>query len=676
MTALSIKKRMDELRKQIDDHNYHYYVLNEPLIPDNEYDQLFRQLQALESKYPAYKNVYSPTQRVGASPAKGFESIQHTRPMLSLNNAFTEQELNAFDQRIHQKLQISDAIEYIAEPKLDGVAISLHYEKGGLVRAITRGDGVIGENVTANIRTIKAIPLLLRGKKLPNFLEVRGEVYMTKAAFNELNRNAKKQGTKVLVNPRNAASGSLRQLNPNITAKRTLAFYAYALEEIKPSLWINQYRTQYQCLTQLKAWGFPVTQLFQVVKGTQGCLQYYQKMLKQRDSLPFEIDGVVYKINDRGQQKTMGFVSRAPRWALAHKFPAQECLTKVNAIEFQVGRTGAITPVARLKPVVVGGATVSNATLHNFDELKRKDIRVNDAVIVRRAGDVIPEVVKVVMAKRPPSATIVSMPCHCPVCGADVIKPQGEAIARCMGGLYCLAQLSETIKHFASRGAKNIDGLGDKIVEQLIEKKFIKDIADLYTLKLKRKTLLTQQRWGEKSVDNLLQAIEKSKSVTFAKFLYALGIRGVGRAMSHRLANHFKTIESIEKATLDTLQHITDIGPIVAENIYVFFKQKRNQTLINHLLAVGIHWPRPKQKKSSITGMNFVMTGTLSCMKREQAKAKLEALGAIMHESMSKKIDYLIVGKSPGNKLKKAKQLGIQCLTEKEYLKLIDQAVM
>ena len=673
MTSSSIKKRIDALRKQIDDHNYHYYVLNEPLIPDNEYDRMFRELQSLEAKHPEYETPYSPTQRVGVSPAKGFKSVRHTRPMLSLNNAFTEEELDAFDHRIHQKLKLSTAIEYVAEPKLDGVAISLRYEKGVLTQAITRGDGMKGEDVTANIRTIKAIPLLLRGKAFPDFLEVRGEVYMTKAAFDRLNREARKQGTKVLVNPRNAASGSLRQLNSKVTAKRALAFYAYALEEVKPSSWISDDIKQSERLDQLKKWGIPVTQLCQIVKGTKGCWQYYQKILKTRDNLPFEIDGVVYKVNDLNQQKTMGFVSRAPRWALAHKFPAQESLTKVNAIEFQVGRTGAITPVARLEPVLVAGATVSNATLHNFDELKRKDIRVNDTVIVRRAGDVIPEVVKAVLTKRPQSAKIISMPHHCPVCGADVIKPKGEAIARCMGGLYCLAQLSETIKHFASRRAMNIEGLGDKIVEQFIQKKLIKDVADLYSLKSKRNVLLKQERWGEKSVDNLLQAIETSKSVTFPRFLYALGIRGVGNAMSKTLANHFKTLGAIEKATLEMLQKISDVGPIVAENIYVFFKQKHNQELIERLLASGIHWPTPQQKNSSIAGINFVITGTLSHMSREEAKGKLEALGGITHDSISKKVDYLIVGKNPGSKLEKAKNLSIKRLTEDEFLKMLSQ---
>jgi DNA ligase (NAD+) len=591
--------------------------------------------------------------------------------MLSLANALTAEEFQAFDQRVHQRLHTSAVIEYMGEPKFDGVAISLRYEKGMLVQAVTRGDGISGEDVTTNVRTIRAIPLVLRGKDVPTLLEVRGEVYMTKTVFDQLNRAAGKQGAKVFINPRNAASGSLRQLDSNVTAKRQLAFYAYALEDAKPDSIIKSYKEHSERLAQLKKWGIPVTNLRQVVKGVDGCLKFYEKMLKKRDKLPFEIDGVVCKVNDLSQQKKLGFVSRAPRWAVAYKFPAQEALTKVNAIEFQVGRTGAVTPVARLEPIVVGGAKVSNATLHNFDELMRKDIRVHDTVIVRRAGDVIPEVVKPVLDKRPKNAKVIAQPRRCPICHAEVIKPKGEAIARCTGGLYCLAQLAETIKHFASRRAMDIEGLGDRIVEQLIEKKFISDVADLYLLKSKHDKLIKQARWGKKSVENLLQAIEESKTTTFARFLYALGIRGVGQAMSKTLANHFKTLNAIEGATLESLQKIADIGPVVAENIYVFFKQKHNRELIDRLLKVGMHWPTVQAKHSSISGLNFVITGTLSDMTREEAKEKLEEKGAITHDSVSKKIDYLIVGEDPGSKLKKAKKLGVKCLTDKEFLKLL-----
>jgi DNA ligase (NAD+) len=670
MSELTLKQRIDVLRAKINQHNYRYYVLNEPSISDSEYDHLFRQLQALEAQRPEYITSDSPTQRIGAAPSKRFNTVSHQTPMLSLDNAFTETELTAFDQRIKQKLALEHPIEYMCEPKMDGVAISLRYEKGELTQALTRGDGLSGEEVTMNVRTIHAIPLRLHALTPPEFLEVRGEVYMPKKAFGQLNREAEKKGLKTFVNPRNAASGSLRQLDANITARRLLMFYAYALQAC-PESDLLKLKTQQVCLKQLKIWGIPVPLLCEVVRGESGVLQFYKKILVKRESLPFEIDGIVCKVNNIDCQHKLGFSSRSPCFALAYKFPAEEKLTKVNAIEFQVGRTGVITPVARLQPVVVGGATVSNATLHNFDELRRKDIRVHDMVVIRRAGDVIPQVIKPVLNERPKDAVMISLPTHCPVCGAVVIKPAGEAIARCIGGLYCQAQLSETIKHFSSRRAMNIAGLGDKIVVQWVEKKIIQDVADLYALYKKRDQLITQERSGAKSVDNLLHAIECSKKTTLPRFLYALGIRGVGEAISRALVDHFDILEAIEYADIDALCEVKDVGAVLAENIHVFFRQTHHIELIDRLLKSGIHWSSSAKKDASLSQMSFVITGTLSQMSREEAKDKLEAKGALMHQSVSKKTNYLVVGEHPGSKLEQAKLFGIKCLTEDDFLLLL-----
>jgi len=582
-TPEKIAQKVCKLREMIDEHNYSYYVLDTPTIPDSEYDLLFRELQQLEEQYPDLVVPSSPTQRIGAEPLSAFTQVEHKLPMLSLGNVFDEEELQAFFERVRKGLPDEDRIEYSCEPKLDGVAISITYQNGELAQAATRGDGSVGEDVTQNVRTINAVPLKLRGEDFPSKLEIRGEIYMPKAGFEQLNQLAIKNNEKVFVNPRNAAYGSLRQLDPQITATRPLAFYAYAVGVVEAGELPN---THFDILQKFKSWGIPVCDYLEVVNSVAGCIKFYDNIASTRDNLPYEIDGVVYKVNSLGLQQQLGFVSRAPRWAIAHKFPAQEKLTIVEAIEFQVGRTGAITPVARLKPVFVGGVTVSNATLHNFDEMYRKDIRVGDTVIVRRAGDVIPEVVSFVADKRPANTKQIAMVTKCPVCKSDVIKPEGEAVARCTGGLYCLAQLRESIKHFASRKAMDIDGLGDKLVDLLVEEKQIEDITDLY--KLKPLQLSSLPRLGDKSAANLLSSIEKSRQTTLPKFLYALGIREVGEATARSLAQYYGTLDTIMQADMDNLQQVPDVGPIVAERIVAFFQQQHNRELITKLIKYGI----------------------------------------------------------------------------------------
>lgn len=664
-----IKARANTLAIALQDHNYRYYVLSAPSIPDAEYDALFRELQALEQAYPELLTPHSPTQRVGAAPLKSFVSVTHALPMLSLDNVFDAEGLEAFDTRVKQRLKTSQEIAYVCEPKLDGVAISLRYESGKLVVAATRGDGTTGEDVTQNIKTIQAIPLQLRGEGYPDILEVRGEIYMPKAGFEALNREAEKLGEKTFVNPRNAASGSLRQLDSKVTAKRPLAFYAYSVGVIEGGT-LPEYHVE--ILKKLQTWGLPVCDLIDCVTGIAACEAFYQGILTKRDALPYEIDGVVYKVNALTLQAQLGFVSRAPRWAIAHKFPAQEKTTTVKAIEFQVGRTGAITPVARLAPVFVGGVTVSNATLHNFDELARKDIRAGDTVIVRRAGDVIPEVVSHVPEKRPKGTKTVPIPKACPVCGADVVKAEGEAVARCMGGLYCHAQLCEAIKHFASRKALDIEGLGDKLVELLVEKKLINDVTDLF--RLKQLPLANLPRMGVKSADNLLAAIEKSKATTLPRFLYALGIREVGEATARALAMHYADIDALMQASLDDLQAVNDVGPIVAAHVRGFFQQGHNVELIHTLLQEGLHWPSIEKlpsANSALAGKTFVLTGTLTDMTRDQAKAALQALGAKVSGSVSKKTDYVVAGEAAGSKLAKAESLGVRVLSEAELNQLL-----
>ena len=670
MTSKQILAEIHTLQETLNEHNYRYHVLDQPSIPDAEYDRLYHELKALETEHPDAITADSPTQRVGDKPLVGFSQIAHQLPMLSLDNVFDEAELIAFDERVHKGLGTSKAIEYTCEPKLDGVAISLLYEDGLLQTAATRGDGTTGEDVTQNVKTITAIPLKLRGSGYPQTLEVRGEIYMPKAGFDKFNKQAARHGEKVFANPRNAASGSLRQLDSRITAQRPLAFYAYAIGVVSGG---EMPQTHYDILQQLTAWGLPVTQLVEQVEGVQACEQFYQQIMRQRSGLPFEIDGVVYKVNSLAQQQELGFVSRAPRWAIAHKFPAEEKLTELKAIEFQVGRTGAVTPVARLKPVAVGGVIVSNATLHNFDELERKDVRVGDTVIVRRAGDVIPEVVSYVLEQRPLDTQRVTMPAHCPVCGSDVVKPEGEAVARCMGGLYCHAQLCESIKHFASRKAFDIEGLGDKIVELLVEKKIIDDVTDLFSLN--HLQVANLPRMGAKSADNLLAAIEASKKTTLPRFLYALGIRGVGEATARTLAQYFAELNAIMQAGTETLEQVSDIGPIVAEHIHGFFAQKHNVELIEKLEREGVHWPKlkkPAATSQTLSGKTFVLTGTLTAMSRDEAKQQLQSLGAKVSGSVSKKTDYVVAGDKAGSKLTKAQELGVAVIDEAALSQLLN----
>lgn len=672
----TIQKRAAELRDTLHQHNYRYYVLDNPTIPDSEYDQLFLELKKLESDYPKLKTTDSPTQRVGATPLKAFKHVSHHIPMLSLDNAFEEQDVLEFDRRVHErlkadKLKIDKKIIYAAEPKLDGLAVTLHYENGIFVKGATRGDGVTGEEITDNLRTISNIPLKLKGQ-LPQQLEVRGEVYMPKASFLALNESARKKGEKLFANPRNAAAGSLRQLDSHVTAKRQLRFFAYALAEVIDSGANLSLKTHSENLEFLSNLGFPICPENKKVEGVEGCLKFYKHMLKKRESLPYEVDGVVYKVDNLQDQAILGFVSRAPRWAIAHKFPAQEMLTELLDVEFQVGRTGSLTPVARLKPVFVGGATVSNATLHNMDEIARKDIHIGDTVVVRRAGDVIPEVVSAILDRRPKNAKSIVMPKTCPVCHSKVEREEGEAVARCSGGLFCAAQRKETIRHFASRKAFDIEGLGTQWVNILVDEGLLKTVADIYHLK--KTDLLQLERMGEKSAEKLLHAIEHSKATTFSKFLYGLGIREVGETTAHVLADHFRDLNKLIEADEETLQAIPDIGPVVAGHIAAFFKESHNLKVIEALLKAGVHWPKPKAKTSEelpLSGKTFVLTGGLSQMTRDEAKEKLIELGASVSESVSKKTSFVVVGENPGSKFEKAKSLGVAILDEHELMKLL-----
>jgi DNA ligase (NAD+) len=659
----SVKNNINKLRDKINEHNYRYYVLDDPLISDAEYDELFEQLKKLEKQHPDLITPDSPTQRVGAAPLKAFAEVQHSIPMLSLDNAFTEEDILAFDQRIHDRLDVTEAIQYCCEPKLDGLAISIRYEHGLLSQAATRGDGTKGEDVTENIRTIKCIPLRLRGSDYPRVLEVRGEVFMSKSGFDALNKQALKNGEKIFANPRNAAAGSIRQLDSRITASRPLNMYCYGVGVVEGKTLAAK---QYDLLKMLATWGLPVSSLVSVAEGEKGCLTYYQHMQKKRDGLSFEIDGVVYKVNSIALQEKLGFVTRAPRWAVAHKFPPEEVTTLLESVEFQVGRTGALTPVARLKPVSVHGVTVSNATLHNMDEIHRKDVHIGDTVIVRRAGDVIPEVVGVVKERRPVSVKKIVLPKACPICHSRIEQVEGEAIARCTGGLCCPAQRKEAIKHFSSRRAMDIEGLGDKHVEQLVDHGLISSVADIYDLT--QTQLEKLERLGEKSAQNLLEQIEKSKKTTFARFLYALGIREVGEATAKQLALHFKNLAALEVASEEMLQSVPDIGPIVAAHIVHFFQEPHNCKVINKLVHAGVHWEEVKASKHlPLMGQTFVLTGTLSDMSREQAKERLEKLGAKVAGSVSKKTSYVVVGSDAGSKLDKAKALNVAILEDKAF---------
>jgi DNA ligase (NAD+) len=663
-----VQQRVDKLREQIAYHNYRYYVLDNPEIPDAEYDRLFRNLQVLEEQYPALITPDSPTQRVGAEPLKGFAEVKHAIPMLSLGNVFSEEELVDFDRRVREGLGL-DEVEYSAEPKLDGLAISIRYEQGMLVRAATRGDGATGEDVTQNVRTIEAVPLKLYGEGYPQVLEVRGEVYMSRAGFEALNERQREKGEKSFANPRNAAAGSLRQLDSRITATRPLTMYCYGVGVVEEG---ELPGTHSAIMEMLKEWGLRVCPEMKVVKGVQGCHQYYLEIEDKRDSLPYDIDGVVYKVNSLAQQRELGFVSRAPRWATAHKFPAQEEMTVLNDVEWQVGRTGALTPVARLHPVHVAGVMVSNATLHNPDEIARKDVRIGDTVIVRRAGDVIPEVVSVVESRRPSGARAIKTPSHCPVCGSDVVREEGEAVPRCSGGLYCSAQRKNAIKHFASRRAMDIDGLGDKLVEQLVDGGLIKDVADLYILS--QEQIAGLERMGEKSAANLITALEQSKATTLERFLFALGIREVGESTARTLANHFGSLERIEEASEEQLLEVEDVGPIVAHHIRTFFRQPHNREVIDKLITAGINWPDVEivtAKEQPLAGQTFVLTGTLVSLTRDEAKTRLQALGAKVSGSVSKKTSVVVAGEAAGSKLAKAEQLGVEVWDEERLLALL-----
>ncbi|SCZ49313.1 NAD-dependent DNA ligase LigA [Thiohalomonas denitrificans] len=663
-----VPRRVAELRRQLEYHNYRYYVLDNPEIPDAEYDRLFRELQRLEGQHPELVIPDSPTQRVGAKPARELGEVQHLLPMLSLANAFSDEELADFDRRVRERLN-AGTVTFTAEPKLDGLAISLLYEEGRLVRAATRGNGTTGEDVTRNVRTIAAVPLRLLGQGWPGRLEVRGEVYMPKSAFAALNRRQAEREGKTFANPRNAAAGSLRQLDPRITAERSLNLFCYGTGYSDGG---GLPATHSAIMERLKEWGLRVCPELKVVEGLEECLEYYRSIGKRRDSLPYEIDGVVYKVDRLDWQRELGFVARAPRWAIAHKFPAQEEMTVVRDVEWQVGRTGALTPVARLEPVQVAGVTVSNATLHNVDEIERKDVRIGDTVVVRRAGDVIPEVVSVVESRRPEGAEPPRLPGHCPVCGSDVVRPAGEAVARCSGGLVCAAQRKERIKHFASRRAMDIDGMGDKIIEQLVERELIHDPADLYTLS--REQLLGLERMGAKSADNLLASLENSKQTTLARFLYALGIREVGEATAQALAAHFGDLKPIEEAGEERLLEVPDVGPVVAGHIHSFFRQAHNREVIDKLLRFGVRWEKSAVVpvgERPLEGKTFVLTGTLPSLTREEAKERLQAQGAKVTGSVSRNSDYVVAGENAGSKLEKAEQLGIEVLDEQAMLKLL-----
>lgn len=658
----SVEGRIQELRRVIDDHNHRYYVLDEPAVPDAEYDRLMRELQSLEADHPELVTPDSPTQRVGASGDNTFAEVVHRLPMLSLDNAFSDDELRDFDRRVRERLSTGEAVEYVCEPKLDGLAVSLHYERGLLTQAATRGDGYTGEDITANIRTIESVPLRLRGDQVPDVLEIRGEVYMPRAGFESLNRQLDRQGEKTFVNPRNAAAGSLRQKNPRITARRPLEMCAYSVavpdEGILPD-------THYACLGMVHDWGFRINPEMSLATGPEECLQAYDALLQKRDTLAYEIDGIVFKVNRIELQQRLGFVSRAPRWAIAHKFPAQEELTQIQGVEWQVGRTGAVTPVARLKPVFVGGVTVSNATLHNMDEIRRLDVRIGDTVFVRRAGDVIPQVVKVVPDKRPKEAPEVELPAHCPVCGSDVVQIENEAVARCSGGLYCPAQRKEAIRHYASRKALDIEGLGEKWIDMLVEKEMVRTVADLY--QLRKADLVRLERMGDKSADNLLKAIDGSRQPELWRFLYALGIREVGEATAKALAQHFGTLEHIAEASEEALEEVPDVGPIVAGHIHSFFRQPHNQETIDDLRQHGVRWQTvevAQPEEQPLKGETWVLTGTLSEMTREEARDRLERLGAKVAGSVSKKTSCVVAGEAAGSKLSKAESLGVKVMDE------------
>lgn len=664
------------LRAAIRYHDHCYYVLDHPEISDAEYDGLMRRLQALEAQWPTLIDPDSPTQRVGGAPSPAFRSVTHREPMLSLENAFEDGEVEAFDRRVRERLGLDGLVTYCAEPKLDGLAVSLLYEDGRLVRGATRGDGYTGEDVTANLRTVPSVPLRLNGSGWPRELEVRGEVYMPRAGFDAMNARLRAADERVFANPRNAAAGSLRQLDARVSARRPLRWFAYALGAGASDAGLPD--THFDRLACLRDWGLPVCTLNERVHGVTGLLDYYHRMQARRDSLDFEIDGVVYKVDDLDAQRRLGFVSRAPRWALAHKYPAEEATTQIQAVAFQVGRTGAVTPVARLAPVVVGGVTVSNVSLHNFDELQRKDVRIGDTVVIRRAGDVIPEVVRVLTEARPADAVAVTLPTHCPECGAAVVRPEGEVIARCSGQLTCPAQRKEALRHFASRRAMDIEGLGEKLVDQLVEAGRVHDPADLYGLSAEDIASLPRQ--GEKSAANLVAAIDRSRATTLSRFLYALGVPEVGEATARSLALHFGDLEPLMAADEEALQAVPDVGPVVSAQIAAFFREPHNREVIERLRAAGVHWapvaapaPDPAAQASPLRGKRVVLTGTLAGFTREAATAEIQARGGTVSGSVSARTDYVVAGDDPGSKLDKARALGVAVLDEAAFQALLNE---
>ena len=664
---MNLADRYAFLQKELARLEHAYYVLDAPLLPDIEYDRLYRELLEIEAAHPEWITSESMSQRVGGAALKEFDSVEHVVPMLSLNNAFEDAELIAFDRRCREGLNVKQ-VDYAGELKFDGLAISLRYENGSLVRAATRGDGASGEDVTANIKTVRAIPLRLLGKNIPAVLEVRGEVFMYLEDFLKMNQLAAAQGEKEFANPRNAAAGSLRQLDSKITAKRPLSFFAYGLGALEPQGWLPA--THEELLNRYVDLGLPVCTERKILKSVEDMLAFYHEIEAKRDSLPYDIDGIVYKVNSIAEQNTLGFVSRAPRFALAHKFPAQEALTTVLGIDVQVGRTGAITPVARLAPVEVGGVTVTNATLHNEDEVKRKDVRIGDTVTVRRAGDVIPEVVSVIKERRPKSATEFVMPSRCPVCDSHIERLADEAVARCSGGLFCGAQRKQALIHFAHRRALDIEGLGEKIVDQLVDQNLVRTPADLYRLGFS--ALANLERMGEKSADNLIQAINQSRDTTLARFIFALGIRHVGVTTAKDLANHYQSMHALMDASLEDLLTVKDVGPVVADSIVSFMEEAHNREVIEQLLASGMQLSVEKKVISAaVVGKTFVLTGTFPSLSRDQAKDLLEKAGAKVAGSVSKKTDYVVAGTDAGSKLSKAEELGITVIDEQKLLMLL-----
>ncbi len=664
--SAAVRQRVARLRADINRHNHHYHVLDDPQVSDAEFDRLIRELRSLEQDHPELVVPESPTQRIGGAPIAEFAEVRHRKPMLSLDNAFSREEVEAFDRRVRERLDAKGEIDYCCELKIDGLAVSLTYRRGTLEIAATRGDGTIGEDVTHNIRTIPSVPLQLTGRALPELLDVRGEVFMSLAGFEAMNRRAAEKGEKTFVNPRNAAAGSLRQLDPRLTATRPLEIFLYSVGLVEGAKLPDRHS---DVLAKLRDWGLRTSPETRVVRGVEALLAYYDDIGRRRPKLPYQIDGVVYKVDSRAQQDELGFVARAPRSQIAHKFPAEEEMTRVRAIEWQVGRTGALTPVARLEPVFVGGATVSNATLHNIDELQRKDVRVGDTVVLRRAGDVIPEVVRIVKEKRPARTSPVRLPEKCPICGSEVEREEGESVARCTGALVCPAQLKESLRHFASRRALDIEGFGSKVIDQLVDAGLVKDPSDLY--RLDEETLAGLDRMGEKSAQNLVESLDHSKETTLARFLYALGIRDVGESTAEALASHFRSLEAIAGSSVEQIEEVPDVGPITATHIHAFLAEPRNAKAIAALRNRGVHWPairEVKPKNSAYAGKTFVLTGKLSSMSRDEAGAIVKALGAKVAGSVSKKTDYVVVGEDAGSKLRRATELGVKVLDEEEFL--------